>query len=88
MASPCSLEDPVDPQKELVDPAVKGTINVLEAARRFGVRRVVITSSISAMVPNPRWSQGRVVDEESWTDLDYCVSRQVLVSSLDLYLLF
>ncbi|KAM7478623.1 hypothetical protein LguiA_026836 [Lonicera macranthoides] len=76
VASPCTLEEPVDPQKELVDPAVKGTINVLEAAKRQKVRRVVLTSSISALVPNPGWSSGRPFDESSWTDLDYCKSRQ------------
>lgn len=89
VASPCTLEDPLDPQRQLVDPAVKGTINVLEAAKRQKVRRVVLTSSISALVPNPGWSSGRPFDESSWTDLDYCKSRQVSLSSLfsDLLLL-
>lgn len=77
VASPCTLEDPVDPQKELVEPAVQGTINVLTAAKRFNVRRVVLTSSISAIVPNPGWPENKVFDESSWTDLDYCTSRQV-----------
>ncbi|XAR49195.1 Cinnamoyl-CoA reductase [Bertholletia excelsa] len=76
VASPCTLEDPEDPQKELVIPAVQGTLNVLAAAKMFGVRRVVLTSSISAMVPNPKWPRGKVFDESSWTDLDYCKSRQ------------
>ncbi|KAL0384678.1 UNVERIFIED_CONTAM: Cinnamoyl-CoA reductase 2 [Sesamum radiatum] len=77
VASPCTLEDPVDPQTELLEPAVKGTLNVLAAAKKFGVRRVVLTSSISAMVPNPGWPTGEVFDESSWTDLDYCKSRQL-----------
>nr|GMD48551.1 cinnamoyl-CoA reductase 1 [Ipomoea batatas] len=76
VASPCTLEEPVDPQKELVEPAVQGTLNVLAAAKRFGVRRVVLTSSISALVPNPSWPSDKVFDESSWTDLDYCKSRQ------------
>ncbi|XP_071733631.1 phenylacetaldehyde reductase-like [Rutidosis leptorrhynchoides] len=76
VASPCSLDDPTDPYTELVEPAVNGTLNVLKAAKRFGVRRVVITSSISAMVPNPRWPEFKVMDESSWTDVDYCKSRQ------------
>ncbi|KAK1386293.1 Cinnamoyl-CoA reductase [Heracleum sosnowskyi] len=76
VASPCMLEDPVDPQKELVEPAVHGTLNVLEAAKKFNVRRVVLTSSISALVPNPGWGGGKVVDESSWTDLEYCISRE------------
>lgn len=76
VASPCTLEDPKDPQMELVVPAVQGTLNVLAAAEAVGVRRVVITSSISAMVPNPKWPKGKVFDESSWTDLEYCKSRQ------------
>ncbi|KAK9217105.1 hypothetical protein WN943_005730 [Citrus x changshan-huyou] len=75
VASPCTLEDPVDPEKELILPAVQGTLNVLEAAKRFGVRRVVVTSSISAIVPNPGWKD-KVFDETSWTDLEYCKSRK------------
>ncbi|XP_004301586.1 PREDICTED: cinnamoyl-CoA reductase 1 [Fragaria vesca subsp. vesca] len=50
--------------------------NVLQAASSFGVRRVVLTSSISSMVPNPGWPSHKVFDETSWTDLDYCKSRQ------------
>lgn len=79
VASPCTLEDPKDPERELVLPAVQGTMNVLEAARAAGAKRVVLTSSISAMVPNPRWAgdhPGRPVDEDCWTDLDYCKSRE------------
>ncbi|KAJ4840042.1 hypothetical protein Tsubulata_026939 [Turnera subulata] len=76
VASPCTLEDPLDPEQELILPAVQGTLNVLKAAKRFGVRRVVLTSSISALVPNPSWPLGKVIDESSWTDLDYCKSRQ------------
>lgn len=77
VASPCTLDPPEDPVKELVEPAVKGTINVLEAAKRFNVKRVVITSSISSLVPNPNWPEGVPVDESSWTDLDFCKSMQV-----------
>lgn len=48
-ASPFIL-DVTDAQKELVDPAVRGTRNVLEAATRSGsVRRVVVTSSAAAV---------------------------------------
>ncbi|XP_052194458.1 phenylacetaldehyde reductase isoform X2 [Diospyros lotus] len=76
VASPCTLEDPEDPQKELVMPAVQGTLNVLAAAKMFGVKRVVVTSSISALVPNPNWPRDKAFDESSWTDLDYCKSRR------------
>ncbi|MCL7029201.1 hypothetical protein MKW94_001610 [Papaver nudicaule] len=76
VASPCTLETPKDPNLELLVPAMKGTLNVLEAAAKYKVKRVVLTSSISALVPNPSWSNSVPVDENSWTDLDYCKSRQ------------
>ncbi|XP_057431621.1 cinnamoyl-CoA reductase 1 isoform X2 [Lotus japonicus] len=76
VASPCTLDDPEDPHKDLIQPAVQGTLNVLEAAKRAGVRRVVLTSSISALVPNPNWPEGRAVDESSWTDVEFCESRR------------
>ncbi len=39
-----------DPQKELVDPALQGTRNVLEAVERTGsVKRVVLTTSVAAI---------------------------------------
>ncbi|KAK7331222.1 hypothetical protein VNO77_25440 [Canavalia gladiata] len=75
VASPCTLEDPADPHKDLLEPAVQGTKNILEAARRVGVRRVVLTSSISALVPNPNWPANRVMDESSWTDVEYCKAK-------------
>ncbi|KAJ8629513.1 hypothetical protein MRB53_022836 [Persea americana] len=77
VASPCTLDDPRDPQEELLRPAVEGTLNVLEASRISGARRVVVTSSISSLVPNPGWPHHeKPVDEGSWTDLDYCRSRK------------
>jgi len=48
-ASPFTV-DVKDPQKELIDPAVKGTRNVLESANRTeSVKRVVLTSSCAAI---------------------------------------
>ncbi|KAM0927999.1 hypothetical protein ACQ4PT_002205 [Festuca glaucescens] len=73
LASPCTVDQVLDPQKELVVPAVEGTLNVLRAAKEAGgVRRVVVTSSVSALVPCPGWPAGEVLDERCWTDIDYC----------------
>ncbi|KAE8445527.1 hypothetical protein EG329_013290 [Mollisiaceae sp. DMI_Dod_QoI] len=42
----------VDQEAFFVKPAVRGTINMLEAAKKSGsVRRVVVTSSITALIP-------------------------------------
>lgn len=49
-ASPLIVRDVVDPEGDLVQPAVRGTRHVLEAANRTpSVRRVVLTSSIVAV---------------------------------------
>ncbi|KAL4321031.1 hypothetical protein S245_047493 [Arachis hypogaea] len=75
VASPCTLDDPEDPENSLLRPAVQGTLNVLEAAKRTNARRVVLTSSISAMVPNPNWPPNKPFDEDSWTDVEFCKKR-------------
>ena len=48
VASPAPARVPKD-DNELVKPAVEGTRNVLAAAKAAGVRRVVVTSSNSAI---------------------------------------
>lgn len=56
-----------EPQRQIVDPSVTGARNVLEAATRQGVRRVVLTSSIAA-VGNYRSSQQRPLTEDDWNE--------------------
>lgn len=72
LAMPNTIDAVEDPQKQLLDPGIKGTLNVLEAAHKAKVRRVVLTSSVSAIIPNPKWPVGKPLDENCWTDLDYC----------------
>ena len=48
-ASPFQLQVN-DPQKDLVEPALKGTLNVLESAKKAGITKVIVTSSIAAVV--------------------------------------
>jgi dihydroflavonol-4-reductase len=63
MASPYVL-NVSDPQRDLVDPAVKGTLAALTAAARNPrVRRVVLTSSMAAITDAP---DGRVLTEADW----------------------
>ncbi|XEV01561.1 hypothetical protein FSHL1_006848 [Fusarium sambucinum] len=51
VASPYHYK-PVDIQKDLIDPAVNGTLNILQAVSQYAptVKRVIITSSFSAVV--------------------------------------
>ncbi|KAL6616314.1 hypothetical protein ACP70R_038584 [Stipagrostis hirtigluma subsp. patula] len=69
LASPVMLHAH-DPEKEVLEPAIKGTISVLRAARDCGVSRVVLMSSKSAMVPNPSWPADKVVEDDCWADVE------------------
>jgi nucleoside-diphosphate-sugar epimerase len=53
----------------LLGPAREGTLRVLRAAVRAGVRRVVLTSSAAAAIPRLADPDG-VTDETVWTDAD------------------
>lgn len=58
-----------DPQNEIVDGAIQGTLNVLKSCKRAqSVRRVVFTSSLSAAIPVDE--SLLVIDESCWTSLD------------------
>lgn len=85
-ASPFKL-DIADPQKDLVDPAVLGTRNVLQTASRTeSVRRVVLTSSCAAIYGDSADVQntpGKVLTEDIWntssslTHVPYSYSKTV-----------
>ncbi len=64
VASPVPLTDPKD-DDELIRPARDGTLRVLTAARDAGVKRVVMTSSTSAII------FGRGVREKPFTEADW-----------------
>ncbi|CAK9133739.1 unnamed protein product [Ilex paraguariensis] len=62
----------MDPQVELIDPALNGTLNVLgSCARAPSVKRVILTSSIAAVLYNgkPR-TPDVITDETWWSDLE------------------
>ncbi|KAL6954355.1 NADPH-cytochrome p450 reductase, variant 2 [Sarracenia purpurea var. burkii] len=61
-----------DDPEEMVEPAVNGTKNVINAAADTKVRRVVFTSSIGAVTMDPNRDPDAVVDESCWSDLEFC----------------
>ncbi|CAL5051460.1 unnamed protein product [Urochloa decumbens] len=66
-----------DDPEQMVEPAVRGTRHVIDAAAESGtVRRVVLTSSIGAVAMDPTRPPGAVVDESCWSDLDFCKSTK------------
>jgi nucleoside-diphosphate-sugar epimerase len=73
VASPITsaYKDGDDYEEVLIKPAVKGTLNILDAAQKApGVKRVVITSSVVAIIPWAEFTGGKadtIWDENSRT---------------------
>lgn len=70
VASPIPFKAPKD-EDEIIRPAVEGTLHVLNAAVKAGVRRVVCTGSTDAIAHNSR-TAGRVRTEDDWSDPAEC----------------
>jgi nucleoside-diphosphate-sugar epimerase len=64
-------------QSEVLAPAVKGTMNILQACSANNVQKVVVVSSTSAVHFNPNWPQGKPKDESCWSDRDLCLKKKV-----------
>ena len=66
VASPFIMMEPKD-ENEYIKPAVDGTLRALEAAKKSGVKRVVLTSSMVSMLENADRSID--IDYNSWTNV-------------------
>jgi len=64
VASPFAMAEPED-ENELIAPAVEGTRRVIAAARRAGVKRLVLTSSTFAVVAG---KDSGTYGPDSWSD--------------------
>ncbi|MEM9250039.1 MAG: NAD-dependent epimerase/dehydratase family protein [Pseudomonadota bacterium] len=68
-ASPVPTSSPAS-DTEILRPAIDGTERVLSAAARAGVARVVVTSSIAAILGAPSKGAGDTFGPDDWTDPD------------------
>ncbi|MCE9644499.1 MAG: aldehyde reductase [Chloroflexi bacterium] len=68
IASPFPLFEPKN-EAELIIPAVEGTLRVLRAAHKAGIKRVVQVSS-NAAVSSGHNGENRTFTEEDWSNLD------------------
>ncbi|KAL5708076.1 Coumarine and phenylpropanoid biosynthesis [Ranunculus cassubicifolius] len=77
-ASPCVFVVK-DPQAELIEPAVKGTLNILSScAKTPSIKRVIVTSSIAAMAYNRQpQTPDTTLDESSFSDPEFLAELQL-----------
>ena len=67
VASPFIILEPKD-ENEYIRPAVDGTIRALKAAKKAGIKRVVLTSSMVSMLEDANKSID--INFESWTNVN------------------
>ncbi|KAE9410580.1 NAD(P)-binding protein [Gymnopus androsaceus JB14] len=61
-----------DPKKDMLDPAVEGTLSVLRATQAAGIKRVVLTSSIGAVPSQPELLSADVTyGPDDWLPFTY-----------------
>ncbi|KAJ7537089.1 hypothetical protein O6H91_12G096900 [Diphasiastrum complanatum] len=77
-ASPVMFEAD-NPQAQVIEPAVTGTLNVLKAcANNPTVHRVVMTSSTSTLRYPEIELSNQVLDESNWSSVELCTSLKVM----------
>lgn len=64
-------------QVELLDPAILGKRNVLNACLKAKVNKVVVVSSVIVVILNPKWPKDKEMDESWWTDAEFAKSLEV-----------
>ncbi|GLT52048.1 hypothetical protein SLA2020_254100 [Shorea laevis] len=77
-ASPVFLSV-ADPKADLIDPALKGTLNVLKSCAKVpSIKRVVMTSSMAAVTYNGKSLTPDVVVDETWfSDAAFCENSKL-----------
>ena len=55
--------------KDLIDPAINGTLNVMKAASASNIKGLVLTSSCIAVYPHKFDKLDHVYNEEDWGDV-------------------
>ncbi|KAJ6573858.1 hypothetical protein DFH09DRAFT_1276923 [Mycena vulgaris] len=62
-----------DPKKDMLDPAIEGTLNVVRSAHKAGIKRIVITSSIAALLDGSKGGAWRdyTYTPDDWNPMTY-----------------
>ncbi|XP_030970227.1 tetraketide alpha-pyrone reductase 2 isoform X1 [Quercus lobata] len=72
VASPVLVPYDDNIQATMIDPCIKGTLNVLSSCSKASVKRVVLTSSCSSIRYRDDVQQVSPLNESHWSDPDYC----------------
>lgn len=68
-----------DPKAEILDPAMKGTLNVLQSCKKNpALRRVVLTSSSSTVRVRDDFNPEVPLNESSWSSVELCERLKVI----------
>tara|TARA_B100000700_G_C14903338_1_gene788475 strand:- start:88 stop:1110 length:1023 start_codon:yes stop_codon:yes gene_type:complete len=73
IASPCFIEEPQN-EKQLIEPALQGTLRALKAAQKSKLKKVVLTSSMGAIAYGHNKS---TCDHNDWTDISQDVGAYI-----------
>jgi dihydroflavonol-4-reductase len=79
-ASPFPIASPKN-ENDLIRPAVEGTLRALNAAKKAGVHRVILTSSNAAVFGCDLPSDMSAYDETLWTDVTHPIGRVAYTKS-------
>ncbi|XP_042450557.1 cinnamoyl-CoA reductase 1-like [Zingiber officinale] len=71
LASPVPSIRVPNPEVDVIEPAVTGTLNVLKACSEAKVQRLVVVSSVAAVVVSPD-ATDKISGEGAWSDAEYC----------------
>lgn len=66
----------LNPKDKMLEAAVTGTRNVLNACSVTKVKKVIAVSSIAAVMLNPNWPKDQAMNEESWSDFEFCKANE------------
>lgn len=80
VASPVYFGPMSDPKSELVNPAVKGTLNVLRSCKKNQMLKKVILTSSTAAASRPAVIPEEALDETSWSSTELCEELKIWYS--------
>ena len=78
IASPFTLQEPKN-EKELIEPALEGTLRALKSAKNNGIKKVVLTSSMASIAYG---HSKEIVNNKDWTEINKNVGSYIKSKTL------